>query len=194
MSSSPQQYELFAGQLWRSPKVQDGSDCHSMSLHTLQGWQQKIAGYQKQMRDRGLDQQMSLLGPEGSPPIDPWDLDRYPPNFYRYLRGDRGDACLYFVLDRGQELLLYVGETVHSRQRWRGEHDCKRYLDQYHTLHLSLNLPAPTIDLCFWWDAPKATRQRQKLEQKQIQQWRSPFNKENWHHWQTPFVTAIATY
>jgi hypothetical protein len=192
----PQQYELFADRPWRSPRVQDGSPAPVMAPEVLQSWQSRIVAYQKQVRDRGLAQQSSLLDLDTppAPAIDPWDLDRYPPDFYRYLRGDRGDACLYFVLDRRQELLLYIGETVHSRQRWRGDHDCKRYLDQYHTLHLSLGLPAPTVDLCFWWDAPQNTRQRQALEQQQIRQWRSPFNKENWQHWQTPFVPVNIQY
>ncbi|WP_196602024.1 hypothetical protein [Gloeocapsopsis dulcis] len=44
------------------------------------------------------------------------------------------------------------------------------------------------VSIAFWWDAPVKTKPRQQLERALIQKWRSPFNKENWTLWSTPFV------
>ncbi len=39
-----------------------------------------------------------------------------------------------------------------------------------------------------WWEAPIATKPRQQLESALIAKWKSPFNKQNWDVWGTPFV------
>jgi hypothetical protein len=119
--------------------------------------------------------------------IDPFGLPRRNPEFWRQKAEDVGVAALYFVIDDAAALLLYVGETVKSNQRWKGEHDCKRYILNYVSEHHRLGLAA-RVNIGFWANAPVQTRDRQRLELALIQQWRSPFNKENWHHWHTPFV------
>jgi hypothetical protein len=84
-------------------------------------------------------------------------------------------------------LLLYVGETVKANQRWKGVHDCKRYVLNYRDLHTKHNIET-AINTAFYWDIPAEVRPRQQLESALIERWRSPFNKENWSFWGTPFV------
>jgi hypothetical protein len=96
-------------------------------------------------------------------------------------------AAVYFVIDRELPLVLYIGETCKSNVRWKGEHDCKRYLQNYVAAHRPHQLPV-TVSIGFWRDAPAQTRPRQQLEQALIQLWKAPFNKENWQQWGTPFV------
>ncbi|MEO0409615.1 MAG: GIY-YIG nuclease family protein, partial [Cyanobacteria bacterium P01_A01_bin.135] len=105
-----------------------------------------------------------------------WPADRHPDS-----------ACLYFVIDTTANLLLYVGETCRANQRWKGVHDCKQYVLNYQALHFQHQLPT-TVNTAFYWEAPVQTRPRQRLELSLIKRWRSPFNKENWRFWGTPFV------
>jgi hypothetical protein len=91
------------------------------------------------------------------------------------------------VIDYELPLLLYVGETIKSGQRWKGEHDCKRYLLNYRQVHYQHQLPSQ-LGIAFWPHAPTQTRSRQQLELGLIYRWRSPFNKENWEFWGTPFT------
>jgi hypothetical protein len=87
----------------------------------------------------------------------------------------------------GSPLLLYTGETGKSNQRWKGEHGCKHYLLNYQQAHYHYSLPTE-IGIAFWQDAPAQTKARQQLERDLILKWRSPFNKENWAFWGTPFT------
>lgn len=118
---------------------------------------------------------------------DPFSLPRQNTEFWRWTYADAGIAAFYFVIDWELPLLLYIGETVKSNQRWKGEHDCKRYLQNYVTAHRSHHLPV-TVNISFWREAPSDRRDRQRLESALIRTWRSPFNKENWARWSTPFV------
>jgi len=90
------------------------------------------------------------------------------------------------VIDYELPLLLYVGETIHSNQRWRGEHDCKRYVQNYVEAHRRHDL-ATSVNISFYHWAPEKTRDRQQLETALIYKWRSPFNKQNWTLWGKPF-------
>jgi hypothetical protein len=126
-----------------------------------------------------------LTPPE--PALNPFTLPRQNTQFWRWKPSDAGVSALYFVIDYECNLLLYVGETIKSDSRWRGEHDCKRYLLHYQQAHYSHDLPTQ-LGIAFWKDAPQKTRDRQRLESDLIRQWRSPFNKENWKFWATPFV------
>ncbi|MEL7053370.1 MAG: GIY-YIG nuclease family protein, partial [Cyanobacteria bacterium J06588_5] len=102
---------------------------------------------------------------------------------------------MYFVIDYAtvtaegvsQPLLLYVGETIKSNQRWKGEHDCKRYLLNYRQSHYDNGLKSE-LGIAFWPEAPADRKARQQIESALISRWRSPFNKENWQFWNTPFV------
>ncbi|MGG6296725.1 GIY-YIG nuclease family protein [Leptolyngbya sp. AN02str] len=119
--------------------------------------------------------------------IDPFALPPQNTEFWRWKAGDEGCAALYFVIDHELPIILYVGETVKSNQRWKGIHDCKRYLQLYISAHRTYDLPV-TVNTGFWPNAPHDTRQRQRMESALIRRWRSPFNKENWTFWATPFV------
>ncbi|PSN19912.1 hypothetical protein C7271_04885, partial [filamentous cyanobacterium CCP5] len=74
-----------------------------------------------------------------------------------------------------------------SNQRWKGVHDCKRYILNYISAHRAHDLTV-TVNIGFWPHAPADRKARQRLESDLIGQWRSPFNKENWSFWNTPFV------
>ena len=166
-----------------------GSD---LSPVTLTDWKQRIWQYQQQVRLQIPMRQASLFEPEISldpEVIDPLTLPRQNTEFWRWKAEDIGVSALYFVIDYDLPVLLYVGETVKSNQRWKGEHDCKRYLLNYRQAHYQHGL-ASTLGISFWAEAPTQTRPRQRLERALIQKWRSPFNKENWQFWATPFVNG----
>lgn len=167
-----------------------------ISGKTLQTWKQRIFAFQQQVQIQPAVQQGSLFevaGGDRSNPnpapdsIDPFKLPQQNTEFWRWKAVDAGVAALYFVIDYELPLLLYVGETIKSNQRWKGEHDCKRYLINYVTAHRSHDLPVK-VNIGFWAQAPVRTRLRQQLELALIDRWRSPFNKENWEFWQTPFI------
>jgi hypothetical protein len=157
----------------------------------LTNWKQKIRHYQSQVQ--GSTIQQGQLFPDASELTstidlpDPFKLPQRNTNFWREKFFDEGVSALYFVIDYAAELLLYVGETVKSNQRWKGEHGCKHYLVNYQQAHYQAELPSQ-LGIAFWNNAPVATRARQKLELDLIELWRSPFNKENWQTWGTPFI------
>jgi len=107
--------------------------------------------------------------------------------FWRWKASDHGVAALYFVIDYTLPILLYVGETVKSGQRWKGEHDCKRYLLNYRQVHYQNQLET-LLGIAFWSLAPTQAPACQRLEPALISKWRSPFNKENSAFWGTPFT------
>ncbi|MGF1459968.1 MAG: hypothetical protein ACFBSG_13190 [Leptolyngbyaceae cyanobacterium] len=109
--------------------------------------------------------------------------------FWRGHFSDAGNAALYFVVDHEANVLLYVGETVKANQRWKGTHDCKRYILNYVAAHRKVAVPVE-INIGFWPYAAQDRKARQALEAELIRKWRSPFNKENWRLWATPFVAA----
>jgi hypothetical protein len=173
----------------------DSGTSYQMGSKSLQSWKQAIAKYQESLtvmipaiQSCLFEIPVSHCDPEA---INPFRLPIQPAEFYRLPNADNGDACIYFVIDLVSQIdlpvLLYVGETIHSHKRWKGVHDCKRYLLNYHELHAIHNLSTQIV-MTFWWDAPIATGPRQKLERILINKWRSPFNKENWNLWGTPFV------
>ncbi|MBD1853373.1 GIY-YIG nuclease family protein [Cyanobacteria bacterium FACHB-502] len=159
---------------------------------TLQDWKQRIYEYQCQVKTAPVLQQVDLLGQPVpisiAERLDPFSLRQQNIEFWRWKNPDPGVPAFYFVIDYAVPLLLYVGETVKSGQRWKGEHGCKWYLDHYCSAH-SVNKMKTAVGIAFWLEAPSATRPRQQLELELIQKWRSPFNKENWQIWGTPFVT-----
>ena len=150
----------------------------------------QIYNYQQQAKASKLLQQATLfdITPAHCDPdrIDPFSLSLYPMSFYRLPADSPGQACIYFVIDSAAQLLLYVGETCRSNKRWKGTHDCKRYIEKYQQLHYQYQL-SRSVNMAFWWDTPTNTKSRQQLELALIQLWRSPFNKENWKLWGQPF-------
>jgi hypothetical protein len=175
-----------------------------MSPIALQDWKQTVLAYQQQVPITAGAHQPNLFAnpaPEfavgtaiGSciitdpEQLNPFTLPQQNTQFWRWRAEDAGVPALYFVIDYAAEILLYIGETIKSNQRWKGEHGCKRYLLHYQQAHYNNNLPTQ-LGIAFWKDAPSATRSRQKMELQLIYKWRSPFNKENWVIWNTPFVS-----
>jgi len=124
--------------------------------------------------------------------IDPFTLPQRNAEFWREQFTDAGNAALYFVVDHEADVLLYVGETVKANQRWKGTHDCKRYILNYVSAHRAAQL-AVQVNIGFWSYAPEERKARQSLESELIRKWRSPFNKENWRVWSTPFIGPAET-
>lgn len=188
-----EQPSLFsAADVSGSYRVNTPSMLLDISPESLQAWKQRIFEFQQQVRDQPPPTQVSLFDLEPSPSsqadtLNPFALPRQNTEFWRWQASDAGTSALYFVIDEEVPLLLYVGETVKSNQRWKGEHDCKRYLDNYRMIHYTHQIPTQ-LNIAFWPHAPQATRPRQKLELALILKWRSPFNKENWTMWGTPFT------
>jgi hypothetical protein len=166
-----------------------------MGCAVLQSWKQRIFEYQQQVKISPAIEQANLFDvllatnlPQPDPNgINPFSLPQQNTEFWRWKAADQGTAALYFVIDYELPILLYVGETVRSNQRWKGVHDCKRYLLNYRQAHYQHQLTS-MLGIAFWAEAPVATRPRQRLESALIDKWRSPFNKENWDFWATPFV------
>jgi hypothetical protein len=173
----------------RSPAIAMGGEA-------LQSWKQRVHHFQQQVHTAPPAAQGSLFDlaeparashPPQAVAINPFILPQQNTEFWRWKADDVGGAALYFVIDYTLPLLLYVGETVKSNQRWKGDHDCKRYLLNYRQVHYQNQLPSQ-LGIAFWADAPVNTRSRQQWESTLILKWRSPFNKENWEFWGTPFV------
>jgi hypothetical protein len=167
-----------------------------MDEDALLRWKFRIFDYQKQARESQTAPQEALFDLAGlgiAPPhvepdsIDPFVLIPQSMSFWRQPNFDKGQACLYFVTDRANPLLLlYTGESCQSDQRWKGTHDAKRYIDKYIALHRQHGL-SPSVNISFWYDAPVGRKARQQLELALILKWRSPFNKECWKWWGQPF-------
>ncbi len=161
-----------------------------MDVKALKRWKSQISVHQQQVRTRKPTEQGTLFAVPKShidpDVIDPFSLSPSPLSFYRSPVEDPGQSCLYFVIDMAAHLLLYVGETCKSNQRWKGVHDCKGYIENYLDLHYQYDLPT-AVNIAFWWDAPVKARPRQRLELALIKKWKSPFNKENWQYWGQPF-------
>jgi hypothetical protein len=181
-----EQGSLFPAEYDEQPR----SPALAISQATLQNWKQRIVAYQQQVRQTAPAQQgvlFDLSQPNSADAIDPFTLPQQNTQFWRWKASEAGVSALYFVIDYDCSLLLYVGETVKSNQRWKGEHDCKRYLLNYRQAHYQHGLSSQ-LGIAFWLDAPTATRSRQRLESELIYKWRSPLNKENWKVWGTPFT------
>jgi hypothetical protein len=164
----------------------------AMSQEALEEWKQRVFQYQHRVSIGQAQQQGTLfdLVPDAADltdRINPFDLPQQNTEFWRWQAPDVGVAALYFVIDTELPILLYVGETVKSNVRWKGEHDCKRYILNYVAAHRSHQMGV-AVNIGFWSQAPIATRPRQQLESALIEKWRSPFNKENWEFWGTPFT------
>jgi hypothetical protein len=168
-----------------------------MSQEALVQWKARVAKYQDEVRFTPSEEQ-GLLFDVVTPivkadAIDPFSLYLY--NFFFFEQPAHkhpGKPSMYFVIDVQVPLLLYVGETVKANQRWKGVHDCKRYVLNYRDLHAKYGVET-AINTAFYWDIPSEVRPRQQLESALIERWRSPFNKENWSFWGTPFVGGKMT-
>ena len=182
------QLDLFAG--IAIPRSGSTPKSLSMDADALVQWKTKIAAHQQQTKENQPVQGALFDLTKAHvdlDKIDPFNLRPYPMSFYRLPVDSPGDVCIYFVVDNAAKLVLYIGETSKSNKRWKGTHDCKRYLDNYKSLHYKNGLSC-AVNMAFWWDVPAVARARQQMEQGLIEKWRSPFNKENWSLWSAPFI------
>ncbi|MEM6520402.1 MAG: GIY-YIG nuclease family protein [Cyanobacteria bacterium P01_C01_bin.70] len=167
------------------------SSAPPLSADELTAWKRRIERFQQTVRQGPSEAQGALFdllsSPSAAAAIDPFTLPQRNAEFWREQFTDAGHAALYFVVDHEADLLLYVGETVKANQRWKGTHDCKRYILNYVSAHRTAQL-AVQVNIGFWPYAPDDRQARQALESELICRWRSPFNKENWRLWATPFV------
>ena len=117
-----------------------------------------------------------------------------PLSFWRWPKAMHEGPAVYFVMDEiidsGENIILYIGETISAEKRWKGEHDCKDYLSSYSDSLHKANMTTK-LNIRFWLDVPIKTKERRKLEQKLIQAWLPPFNKETREIWATPFTSQI---
>jgi hypothetical protein len=194
LTSNPKQPFLFSEAQMRSfaRPVSPSETSLEMDDSSLKSWKDKIADYQNQSRMSQATFQGSLFSSVtvnvDADLIDPFGLEIQNFFFFNWpVDRNPNDPCIYFVIDTAMPLLLYVGETCKVNQRWAGYHDCKRYVLNYQNLHFK-HQSRTMINIAFWWDTPSEMRSRQALEARLIHKWRSPFNKENWSFWGTPFV------
>ena len=181
------QLDLFAGIV--IPRSGSRPKNLSIDADALVQWKTKIAAHQQRTKENPLVQGtlFDVVKTHGDlDKIDPFNLRPYPMSFYRLPVDSPGEACIYFVVDSAAWLVLYIGETSRSNKRWKGTHDCKRYLDNYQSLHYQHGLSC-AVNIVFWWDVPVQIRARQQIELGLIEKWKAPFNKENWTLWGAPF-------
>ena len=165
----------------------------------LQKWQERIYAFQALLfkGNNEIYRQGDLFKEISNAPIhhlNPLSLTALPINFWRWPKSPHKGAAIYLVMDylehQKSHILLYVGETNSAAQRWKGEHDCKNYLEEYSEALNKVGIPSQ-LSIRFWTDVPKETLQRRKLEQELIQKWLPPFNKETRSRWESPFTTSI---
>ena len=165
----------------------------------IKEWQAKIITHQSPIFKSGhIDvNQYSLFessSDELNASFNPIELTPLPLSFWRWPKAMLEGPAVYFVMDEiidsGENIILYIGETISAEKRWKGEHDCKNYLSSYSDSLHKANMKTK-LTIRFWLDVPTKTKERRKLEQKLIQTWLPPFNKEAREIWATPFTSQI---
>ncbi len=160
-------------------------------------WQEKIINHQSPIfkSNRKNMTQSSLfesISDELNETFNPIQLTPLPLSFWRWPKTLHKGPAVYFVMDKifnsEENIILYIGETISADKRWKGEHDCKNYLSNYSDSLQKANM-MPKLNIRFWLDVPIKTKERRKLEQKLIQTWLPPFNKETRGIWATPFTS-----
>ncbi len=168
-----------------------------ISKETLKSWQIRVSSYQAKFfaNHHENEQQKSFFSNTSKENINtliPLKLTPLPLNFWRWPKSPYKGSAIYLVIDFPEHLrsniLLYIGETNSADKRWKGEHDCKRYLEAYSESLHKVGLKK-TLSIRFWSDVPKSSKKRKELEQSLIQRWLPPFNKETRNRWQTPFTS-----
>jgi hypothetical protein len=201
---SARQGNLFDGAAGASSGGGDAAADLPLLGHQLLDWQRRLRAFQTPRFDavaRGAALSGGQIDLFGGPELRTATVQRLDPlalaaqhlQFWRWPESGAPGAALYFVLDRPPHLdgalLLYVGETGQAERRWKGEHDCKRYLAAYGEALQQSGLGS-ALSIRFWRDAPADVRARRALEQALIRHWLPPFNKETRSRWATPFTAA----
>ena len=200
MRSSQKQGELFKRSNLFGESASSSQEL-IFSKKFLETWQEKIHSHQSKLF-QGIaftNHQTSLFEENTQSDLmvekfQPLKLTPLPLSFWRSSKPHHNGQAIYIVVDKLNEsekfIILYIGETISADQRWKGEHDCKTYLDNYCVALQKVGLSSQ-LSIRFWNDVPKQTIARRKLEQELIQKWLPPFNKETRSRWQTPFTTEI---
>ncbi len=171
----------------------------NIDAEVIKEWQRKVIQHQSNISQSGYKNinQSSLFeskSKKSNETFNPIDLTPLPLSFWRWPETAHKGPAVYFVMDKiissDENIILYIGETISAEQRWKGEHDCKSYLASYSETLQKANLTTK-LNIRFWLDVPSSTKERRKLEQKLIQSWLPPFNKETRKIWATPFTSQI---
>ena len=170
-----------------------------ISKKVVKEWQEKIIYHQSPIFKYGNKNinQPSLFessSEDTEETFNPKELTPLPLSFWRWPKAIHEGPAIYFVMDKiidsDESIILYIGETISADKRWRGEHDCKNYLSNYSETLQKANMTTK-LNIRFWLDVPIKTKERRKLEQKLIQAWLPPFNKETRGIWATPFTSQF---
>ncbi len=193
MSPSRKQGELLSTQNLSCESNHSAQELF-LNKSQIKTWQKRIHRHQEHLFQGrpGPTEQGSLFKDlEQKSEFNPLDLVALPLSFWRWPKAPHNGPAIYLVMDHSEELnshiLLYVGETIAADQRWKGEHDCKRYLSAYTESLRNVGLKIQ-LTIRFWTDVPTETTKRRKVEQSLIQKWLPPFNKETSSRWNTPFT------
>ena len=192
------QYDLFKTNAVNISEINIIDDMF-INKKTIKSWQEKIINHQSPIFKYGYKDmtQTSLFessAEELNVPLNPMNLTPLPLNFWRWPVAMHEGPAIYFVMDKiidfDKNIILYIGETISADKRWKGEHDCKNYLSNYSDSLQKVKITT-SLNIRFWLDVPVKTKERRKLEQKLIQIWLPPFNKETREIWATPFTSQI---
>ena len=166
----------------------------------IKEWQEKVIKHQSPFfksnyKDVTQPSLFESISEELNETFNPIQLTPLPLSFWRWPKAMHQGPAVYFVMDKiinsEENIILYIGETISAEKRWKGEHDCKNYLSSYSDTLQKANM-TPKLNIRFWLDVPIKTKERRKLEQKLIQTWLPPFNKETRGIWATPFTSQIS--
>ena len=166
----------------------------------IKDWQEKIINHQSPIfksnyKDVTQTSLFESISDELNKIFNPIQLTPLPLSFWKWPKTMHKGLAIYFVIDKvinsEENIILYIGETISAEKRWKGEHDCKNYLSNYSDTLQKATLTTK-LNIRFWLDVPIKTKERRKLEQKLIQTWLPPFNKETRGIWATPFTSQIS--
>ena len=192
------QYNLFNNNDFNSSETNKLQDIN-IDEKVIKEWQKKIIRHQSPFFRHGYKKvnQPSLFEVNSenlNATFNPINLTPLPLSFWKWPKSMHQGPAVYFVMDNiinsEENIILYIGETISAEQRWKGEHDCKSYLSSYSDTLQKANITTK-LNIRFWLDVPSKTKERRKLEQRLIQTWLPPFNKETRRIWATPFTSQI---
>ncbi len=192
------QYDLFNQNDIKLFNKNLSKDIH-INEQVIKEWQKKIITHQSPIFNNGFKNinQTSLFKSSSddlNKIFNPKELTPLPLSFWRWPTAMHEGPAVYFVMDKTihtnseENIILYIGETISAEKRWKGEHDCKKYLTNYSEILQRAKLQTK-LNIRFWLDVPINTKERRKLEQNLIQTWLPPFNKETRDIWAMPFTS-----
>ena len=193
ISKKNKQFELFSSSVDTSNNLLF-SNTLKVNSKTLMTWRNRIFEHQSKILENNQNNifQQSIISENDSVEhkhIYPFSLKGLSLNFWRTNQFVHNGPAMYFVIDTigSSQIILYIGETNSANKRWKGDHDCKKYLSNYKEALTYTNL-TNQLDIRFFLDVPKEAKLRRRLEQKLIYLWIPPFNKETRERWSTTFT------